>query len=185
MCLREIRPLQRSKITICLSVSPPLSFSPHLAYCHSTITYTRGSRKGKLVYRYYRDTYITLERLLPCVGPHVLIQPSFLAEGFVTLAAFIGFLLQQHTDTHTRFKEGTSSVSVQQDNTQNNASPVQSHMDKTWGKKCNDTHMCTHIRKRKQHTEKHKKMWKYPCNTHTQAHFHTSICSLHHPVFSM
>lgn len=46
------------------------------------------------------NTHITLERLLSRVGPHVLVQSPFLAEGLVTLAALIRLLLQQHTHIH-------------------------------------------------------------------------------------
>lgn len=49
------------------------------------------------------NTHITLERFLSCVGPHVLVQSPFLAEGLVTLAALIRLLLQQQTHSHSVF----------------------------------------------------------------------------------
>lgn len=39
------------------------------------------------------STYITLERLLPCVGPHVLIEATFLTEGLVALRTLVWLFL--------------------------------------------------------------------------------------------
>lgn len=54
------------------------------------------------------DTHVTLERFLSCVGPHVLVQSSFLAEGLVALAALIRLLLRQKI--HTSLKESCSTT---------------------------------------------------------------------------
>lgn len=106
MCLCEISPLSPSRED---------HYLPHI--CHHINTHSR-THQGKTVVGLevqwsWLDTHITLERFLSRVGPHVLVQSSFLAEGLVALAALIRLLLQA-TNTHTpNFKEGIRSVSVQ------------------------------------------------------------------------
>lgn len=106
MCLCEISPLGPSRED---------HYLPHI--CHHIYTHSR-THQGKTVVGLevqwsWSDTHITLERFLSCVGPHVLVQSSFLAEGLVALAALIRLLLQRQTRTHRILKRALDLSSVQ------------------------------------------------------------------------
>lgn len=102
MCLCEIRPLGPSREDHYLPLTePPPHNSSHICrhiYTHRR-THQGKTAVGLKVQWRQLYTHIALERFLSCVGPHVLVQSSFLAEGLIALAALIRLLLQRHTRT--------------------------------------------------------------------------------------
>lgn len=136
MCLCEIRPLgqlPRRSLSPSYWAPTPQPF-PHLRHIYTHRRTHQGKTAVALKVQWRQlYTHIALERFLSCVGPHVLVQSSFLAEGLIALAALIRLLLQRHTHTHNLDLKRALDLSVCSRTThKNSTSPVGTHMDKTW-----------------------------------------------------